>query len=253
MDLQDRSVPGPLFEVVDGQERYRGLPVVRTSIALGGHTFQLAVLEDAADLLDHPDYARRFLEDNMAPYGVELWPSAVMLAGHVLAGEPGAGRSALELGCGLGLVAMAATLHGWRVLATDHEETALQFGRYHSELNGIAVAGWERLDWRQPPGGQRFDRIFAADVLYEGVNHAPILQCIAALLAPSGEALIADPRRGVADRFEMLAVEHGFAVEVVPACAAGPNGKDVQGRIFVLRPAGGPGHLGGPGPLDLGD
>ena len=233
-DLEPPSAE-PLFDLVDGRETFRGLPVIRVECRIGPETIRIAKLEEAADLLDEPDYARRFLEQDIAPYGVELWPAALMLANWIVRQERGAGREALELGCGLGLVTLAAARHGWRMLATDNEETALRFARFNAELNGITGMRFELLDWKHPPVGRSYERIFAADVLYQLVDHEPLLECIARLLAPGGVALIADPKRGVADRFEAMATQHGFTVELIPATALGPTDREVNGRIFVLK------------------
>src|SRR5215218_11367546 len=65
-----------------------------------------------------------FAVDEFVPYWAELWPSAVALA-RVVARRPLTGRRVLELGCGLGLPAIAAALGGGRVLATDWSPDAV--------------------------------------------------------------------------------------------------------------------------------
>lgn len=224
----------PLFDWIDGVPYFRGLRVERYTLRLNGRSFKIVGLNDAADLLDHDDYAKRFLDEDVAPYGLELWPAARMLAEHVLAGEDGKGRSAVELGCGLGLVSIAAALKGWQVVTTDNEPTSLRFAQHNAELNHVDIAGFETLDWHQPPPNRRFHRVFAADVLYQLVDHQPVLTCVQTLLAPNGLALIADPNRGVADRFAMLAEEHGFNVHTTMATAPSPDGKLVNGRLYEL-------------------
>ena len=227
-----------LFEWKEGMPFFRGLPVERRMVTVAGQTFDIACLDDAADLLDEPDYAKRFLEDDCAPYGLELWPAAIMLAEYILQHESHDGGRAIEIGCGLALVSMAAARVGWRVLATDNEPTSLRFARYNAGLNGAAIEAFESLDWRHPPSDRCFDRVFAADVLYQLVDHEPVLHCLRTLLATDGIALVADPNRGVADRFASLAESRGVAVEVIPTGAPGPAGKRVEGRIFRMRFAG---------------
>ncbi len=204
-------------------------------------------LKDAADLLDHEEFADRFLRQDMAPYGLELWPSSLMLAEDILKGEPGRDRSAIELGCGLGLTAMAAARKGWRVVATDHDPTSLAFAKHNVGLSDIAIEAFEKLDWRHfadragrhtaapALGTARYARVFGADVLYQLVDHEPILQCIKALLATDGVALIADPHRGAADRFDAMAKAHGFEVTITSSSAPRASGETVQCRIFNLR------------------
>lgn len=224
-----------LFEFREGVPYFRGLRVHLRELAIGGRTFEIASLHDAAELLDHPEYAKPFLERDIAPYGLELWPVAVMLAERILTGEPGAGREVLDLGCGLGLTSMAATLAGWRVTAADHEPTSLRFAQSNAERNGIEVASFEYFDWNQPPPDRKFARVLAADVLYQRVDHVPILKCLSTVLDRDGLVMIADPKRGVADKFADLAREHGWQVEVQPGEAPNFFGpKAIDGRIFCL-------------------
>jgi ribosomal protein L11 methylase PrmA len=192
-------------------------------------------LKDAAELLDLPPFEKQFVEEDRLPYGLELWPASLMLAEAILCGERGDGRTALELGCGVGLVSIAATLAGWHVHATDHDPMALRFAQANAERNGVTVREFGRLDWRNPPEGRRYDRIFGADILYQLIDHEPILSCIGRLLAPDGTAMLADPCRGVADRVPELARQKRFHVEQREASAPNHLGQEVIGRLFVLN------------------
>ncbi len=231
----DQTDQDSLFDWHAGEAFFRGLPVDHHNVEVGGRTFRIARLQDAADLLDDPEFGKRFVEDDLAPYGVELWPAAIMLAKHVLAENVPPGVRAIELGTGLGLVSIAATAGGWRVLSTDHDPTALRFAAYNAAINNVRIERVELLDWHHPPDRRSFDRVLAADVLYELTDHPAILQCVDRLLAPDGSAMIADPNRGIADRFPGLAVEAGFHVDVRPADAPRTEGEQVDGRIFTLR------------------
>ena len=233
-----------LFNLIDGRPHYRGLPVQQHTTTIDNRVYIIDALRDAADLLDQPDYAKRFVEDDVAPYGMELWPAARMLSEYVVAEGSGGDQTAIELGCGLGLVSIVAAAHGWHVVATDHEQSSLAFARHNADQNNAQVARFEVVDWHQPdaavtavqtPPG--FDRVLAADVLYQASDHGPVARCIDRLLAPEGVALIADPNRGVADRFARTAADHGFGVAIENARAPSTSsaGGTVEGRIFVLR------------------
>lgn len=230
------SIADDLFEWREGKAYFRGLLVEHLPVLLGDREFQIARLRDAAALLDEADFARWFLEEDRAPYGLELWPGAAMLAEMILQGEDGVGRAALELGAGLGLVSIVAAVKGWHISASDNEPMSLRFARYNAELNGVCIPAFELVDWHQPPVVRRYDRVFGADILYQLVDHEPILVCLRTLLAPDGAALLADPNRGVADRFAALAQSHGFQVQVVPSTALRQHPVPaVRGRIFVLK------------------
>jgi len=225
----------PPLDWIDGIPHLRGLPVETRVVDVGARRYRVLALRDAADLLDEPDYARRFVQDDLAPYGMELWPAAVMLARYVVAHDLGRGGHAIELGAGLGLVSMAATHAGWLVDVTDHETTSLAFAAYNASVNEVEPHDFALLDWNEAPADRQYERVLAADVLYQLVDHAPLLKCLSALLVPEGAALVCDPNRGVADRFPMLAEEAGFEVEIIET--QGPNhvGKSINGRIFQLQ------------------
>lgn len=226
---------GHLLQWRDGTPYFHNARVEHRSASFAGRTFRLNVLKDAAELLDLPEFEQRFIEEDRLPYGLELWPASQILSEMILADEPGDGRSAVELGCGLGLVAISATLAGWRVAATDYDPMALDFARVNAELNEVRVDEWSVLDWRTPPTDRRFDRVLGADILYELVSHAPIIECVKRLLAPGGVAMISDPHRGVADRVVQMARDAGLHCELRHGEAPNHLGQMIRGRVFVLR------------------
>ncbi len=220
----------------NGVPTFRGLPLEVRTVHVAGMSLRIVAMVDATQLLDQPDCAKRFLDADVAPYGVELWPAAIMLAEYIarLENPP---RCVLEIGCGLGLVSIVAARLGWSIVAGDHEPSALVFARHNGQLTGDNPVRFIEFDWRHPPAGLTFDCILGADILYQLTNHAPILDCLDRLLEPDGIALISDPSRGVADHFPAAAQAAGFYVETVRASAEGPSGRFLEGRIFrVYRP-----------------
>jgi predicted nicotinamide N-methyase len=131
------------------------------------------------------------------PYWSELWESGVALAGLLWRRRGAlAGRRAVELGCGLGLVSVVAALAGLRVLATDKEPQALAFAR----CNACRVLGRplpvRLLDWRLPPPGiGLFDLALGADVAYEPGQIQPLLEVCTMLVRPGGWFYLAQPGR----------------------------------------------------------
>ena len=223
------------FQWVNGAARYRALAVEHRRISIGNDTFEIAALKDAAALLDDAEVVRECEKTDRLPYGFELWPSALMLAEHLYGSEPGLGRRAIELGCGVGLVSIAASRIGWRVVTTDCDPVPLQFAEFNAAANAVKSEAYQLLDWRHPPIVARFSRVLAADVLYQRCDHAPILKCIGQILTHDGRAFIADPNRGVADAFVSLAEAGGFCVEVIPTAVSLRGQPPVSGRLFVLR------------------
>lgn len=136
-----------------------------------------------------------FEADERIPYWADVWESAIVLA-EELAAVDGRGQSLLELGCGLGLPSLVAARSGFTVTATDYEEPALEGVVYNAAQNGLAAIETRVLDWRNIPADLgRFDRVVAADVLYEPHHATALADVIARTLADHGLALVADPCR----------------------------------------------------------
>ena len=170
-----------------------------TDIELPGGTVHLFHPRNADDLITEADYVL----DERLPYWADIWPSSLALARSLASLAPRPGRT-LELGCGLGLVTIAALRAGHDVVATDYYADALLFTR----RNAVTATGREpatRLaNWRSWPAdlGQ-FDLIVASDVLYEHA-YAPLLATIVATsLTAGGVAFIADPGRVALDEFRI--------------------------------------------------
>lgn len=158
-----------------------------------------------------------FEADERIPYWADVWESAIVLAEEI-ARLDGRGLSLLELGCGLGLPALVAARAGFAVTATDYEEPALEGVRYNAERNGLPPIETRVLDWRDVPADiGRFDRVVAADVLYEPHHATALAGVILRTLAPDGTALVADPCRTRAAGFGDACRAAGLEVETTKA------------------------------------
>lgn len=192
----------------------RRFRVVDTTVCVGDRMLSIIHPASAEDLIDERDFER----DERLPYWAELWPSARVLAEHILA-MTGDGRSFLELGCGSGLVTTCASLAGFRVVASDYYEDAVRFARVNSQRNGGRAARGLLLDWRALPLKlPRFDVVAASDVLYERPYGALVARVLDATLRDGGQAIIADPGRVAREEFIR---------------ALGPFGLRVTGRTDV--------------------
>ena len=172
--------------------------LVEEVVPLRGRELRVLRPRDAEALLDEEAFER----EEFLPYWAELWPSGVALA-RAVAARALRGRRVVELGCGLGLPSIAAALAGGRVLATDWSEQAVDRAADNARRNGAAidtfVCSWaapEPLVARGP-----WDLVLASDVLYESRDVEPLLAILPRLLAPNGEAWIAEPGRPPARRF----------------------------------------------------
>ena len=172
----------------------------RTSTAdvtVGTRVFSILKPANADDLIREED----FVKDERLPYWADVWPSSILLAEKLL-GLNGSGKTALELGCGVGLSTLGARTAGFDVLSTDYYEDALDVTRANVFRNLGITTTTRLVDWRHlPPDLGRFDLVFASDVLYENEYAALLPVILDRVIAPGGMALIADPGRVAAPVF----------------------------------------------------
>lgn len=209
----------------------RRFQVADEVVDVGARRYVLRKPANADHLISEADYVL----DERLPYWADLWPSAKQLAATMLA-ERGEGRTLLEMGCGLGLDTMAAMDAGFEVTATDYYEDALHVTRANAARNLSREPVVRLVDWRHWPDdiGQ-FDVVMAADVIYEPEYSTLVAQCIARALAPSGEAIIADPGRIALARFLEVLPDSGLGVSSISkvGLADGAVTKEIQ--IIRLR------------------
>jgi predicted nicotinamide N-methyase len=166
------------------------------------------------------DAQRAVLSGAHMPYWALLWPSGMALAEALLA-EPEIVRSGqtLELGCGLGVTAVAALHVGAALWTADCFTEALAFCRYNTLRNTRRRSHPLLLDWRSAAGQEAcvaagpFALVLAADVLYEPEDIAPLLELVPRLLAPGGAFWLAEPGRRVSLAFTQAAAKRGWRDE----------------------------------------
>lgn len=199
-------------------------------------TLQIRRPEDFDLLLDQ---AADDPEQNL-PYWAELWPSGIALAA-MIAREPQrlTGTRVLELGCGLGVTAIAALRAGGELLVTDYAPEALAL----CALNALEQAGREpkamQLNWRNPSAdfvqavGAGFPVVLAADLLYEARDVEPLLALSERIVAPDGELLLAEPGRKPAARLLALARERGWSIDSQSCAGPWPDPEDNRKGVVV--------------------
>jgi predicted nicotinamide N-methyase len=177
-------------------------------------------------------------EQNL-PYWAELWPSGVALAAKIARNPAMAqGRRVLELGCGLGVTAIAALRAGADLLVTDYSPEALAL----CSLNALEQTGAQprtlRVNWRDPglrlhDSGDRFPVVLAADVLYERRDVDPLLALVEQVVAPDGELWLAEPGRPPAARFLESIGARGWIDESEQCSGPWPDPEDNRKGIVV--------------------
>jgi predicted nicotinamide N-methyase len=173
------------------------------------------------------------------PYWAELWPSGVALATKITH-DPRIvrGKRVLELGCGLGVTAIAAMKAGADLLVTDYSPEALAL----CALNALDQAGVVprslRVNWRDSSPalhamGNAFPVVLAADVLYERRDVEPLLTLVDRVVAPGGDLWLAEPGRPAAAQFLDSMQAAGWTEESDQCSGPWPDPEDNRKGVVV--------------------
>jgi ETFB lysine methyltransferase len=185
--------------------------VVQTDIRIGPRVVTLHHPRDADDLIDEAAFAI----DERLPYWADVWPSARVLAERLLTTRVDE-RRLLEIGCGSGLVSVAAAIAGFDVTSTDYYDEALRFTALNVLVNTGVLIDTRAADWRRFPHDiGRFDLVVASDVLYEPEHASLVAAVIDRTLTGRGSAMIADPGRLAAPQFVEQCKERGMPAAIV--------------------------------------
>jgi predicted nicotinamide N-methyase len=135
-----------------------------------------------------------------APYWAHYWGGGLALARHVLDhGETVAGRRMLDLGCGSGLVGIAAALSGARgVTCIDIDPYAIAATKLNAVINGVAVTT-KRGDILDEPTPAA-DIILVGDLFYDQTLADRVTAFLDRCLAAKIEILVGDPWRATLPR-----------------------------------------------------
>ena len=156
--------------------------LVEHVVPLPGRELLVLAPRDGDSLLTE----QAFAQEEFLPYWVELWPSAVALA-RVVARRPLTGRRVLELGCGLGLPALAAARRAGGCSPRTGRPTRSPWPRATRRTTALELATAEfRWDADPEPLGPPWPLVLASDVLYERRNLAPLLALLPRVTAAAG-------------------------------------------------------------------
>jgi len=189
-----------------------GFPTQVEAYEIDGATIGLVTVRNLEQHVDR----ERLLHDetSVPPYWAMVWGGARALAAHIATRLPCDGLSVLDVGCGLGLVALAAARRGGRVTAIDRELAAIEFLQASAAVNRLRV---EALvgDVATVAPTRRFDLVLAADLLYERAEFERLASVLGALVAPGGALWVADPQRVDTADFYRALDRGGFAIREI--------------------------------------
>jgi predicted nicotinamide N-methyase len=176
-------------------------------LTIRGVRFPLLLPADPETVLLHfEEHAESKERIGIDPYWAHLWPTSLVLAEKILASDWSGQRTAIELGCGIGLAGLAALAAGLEVTFTDYNPRAVELALENARRCGFENASGFVLDWRSPPA-MKFDVILASDVIYDRDFHVPLMNTLETLAHERSLVWIGDGGRGATEDFLFLALE----------------------------------------------
>lgn len=186
------------------------------SIDIAGRMFDIKRPADPDAFLEDPETLAEHERSDYMPYWPYLWPAAKTMAALVLTSPLPVPQETLEIGCGIGLIGLAALARGDRVTFSDYRREAVDLALENAAGNGFDAAGGMQLDYHEPADRQ-FDWIIGSDVIYERALHAPVIDLMQTMLSPKGCCWLGDAGRHQAEQFTHDARTAGLQVRLYNA------------------------------------
>jgi predicted nicotinamide N-methyase len=201
---------------------------------IGGSDFRIRALLNRQQFSDPDGSAERAGVPPAAwPLFGVVWPAGLALA-EEMSHFPIAGKSILELGCGIALTSLVLARRGADITACDYHPLAEAFLQHNVALNQLPALPFRTAPWLGPnPLLGRYDLIVGSDLLYER-DHATLLAgFIAQHTHPASQVLIADPGRGYVSMFSALMANLGYVRSAKAMAMANSIGMpDSRGQLF---------------------
>jgi predicted nicotinamide N-methyase len=195
---------------------------------------KLSVLAVASidELLD------QVVDEDDIPFWAEIWPSSLGLIKYLARySQELRDKTVLELGCGVGVLGIAAQLCGGILTQSDYMTEALQFASVNASRNGLKPAKTLLADWRSFHSEIRYDWIIGSDILYEKKLHPYLYDIFDHVLAEGGRVVLADPGRGYARQFINETLPKQWVVDCCRE-SVDQDGQEFWIDLYTLRKTG---------------
>lgn len=211
-----------------------GYPTVIVAHDVGPIDVALVSVDDLETHVDRDRILRG--EGGDPPYWALLWSGALEMARLLATDVDCAGKTLLDVGCGLGITSLVAARRGAIVTAIDRELAAIEFVQASAQVNAVAIEAVVG-DVTEVRLARRYDLVVAAELLYDATAFDRIGAALVAALAPGGSLWIADAGRVGTQLFYEGLERRGLAIHEVLAREVREEGTLVRVRLIELRRA----------------
>lgn len=168
------------------EQFHRTYDTFTTPVTINGQTLKLFT-PASIDRFINPDD----MMDNF-PLWAKIWEASGVLASYLTGLPPNPMKTMLEIGCGLGMVGIAAARTGHRITMTELNPDALNFARANALANDCPQIAIERLDWNAPHLDGRFDTIVGSETVYKTEDIDGLEAMFDRYLNPGGTIILAE-------------------------------------------------------------
>jgi predicted nicotinamide N-methyase len=165
---------------------HRTYDTIITPVTINGTLLKLYTPASIDRFINPDDVVHNF------PLWAKIWEASAVLAGYLGSLPPDPLKSMLEIGCGLGMVGIAAAKAGHRITMTELNPDALNFTRANALLNDCPQVTVTRLDWNTPQLESRFDLIVGSETVYKSEDIDGLATLFERYLNPGGAILLAE-------------------------------------------------------------
>jgi 2-polyprenyl-6-hydroxyphenyl methylase/3-demethylubiquinone-9 3-methyltransferase len=128
--------------------------------------------------------------------------------------KPLAGKRAIDVGCGAGLLAEPLARMGATVTGVDAAPENIAVARLHAEKQGLAIdyraGGVEAMAGTGTD--ERFDLVTSMEVIEHVAEPAAFVAALAKLLAPDGIMILSTPNRTPLSKLAMITIGEGLGM-----------------------------------------
>lgn len=168
-------------------------------LTIGAHRLTLLRVKDLERWVDREALLRDETEE--PPYWAHLWTGALTLARYVEKHVDCRGLTVLDLGCGLGVTGIIASVKGGWVTFADKEPPAVEFATRNAQMNHCQLFKAKTVDFTRDMLQTQFSLILGAEILYDRPTFPALAAFLQRHLAPQGKAIFSDARRTNTDDF----------------------------------------------------
>ncbi len=148
------------------------------------------------------------------PYWAKIWEASLALAEFVSSLPATPPLNILEIGAGLGISGISASLSGHKVTISDYKADALSFTKISARISGCKDIHFSLLDWTKPVFLGKFDIIIGSEIVFNRQVFQPLINIFAKFLKKDGTIYLAHDinRQSLRDFFALCEDQYSISV-----------------------------------------